>query len=1133
MGFQTNTTSKIRIDDDELKLRQMVQELKQKGKDPNMIRDYLTQYQGYKTEAISDAFNVAGMEMEPSYTEPEEQTFDQKFAKDPTKTYLGGREFKVETTADYGVYSKEEAKQKEKENLVDVGLAAVNKKLTNIDLAAGHKSLDDAVGPSLLKWFSRGLPVGGKQDFTGIVEQIVNVDALDSLISAKSRGATFGALSDREMDLLKSAATKLGSWGESKDGKTVAYDVSEEAFKKELAEMKLTAEKLKEGLEKHKKEILANPLVGAGTPVEQPTQGTTNFGSPDEARKFITENPNAPGIETIQAKLDEYDSKKTDSEAPAEDDGLGGMLKEKFDDSRYSDILGDLGETYTGIFEAGKDRFQQGKDSLAVGQEGNKDAEATKIEKTQRVAGHIAGFGGDVIGEIMKWVVKANLSPEEEKKTKEVVETVGKKIVQNSTIEGIMADWEEMAEEDPGKAENIEAFFNIADVALELTGIGGATYMAKRASKEALEEGVEQSVKQSSKYVREAGSSKSVLKEVAEEGAEQTVKQGPGIAKRTMTATGEFVDDTALAATEKATGLNKDTIKRMIKNPEKFSEAEMSKITREATFSKVDNSISKRIEELSETGAGYDAIRASGNMVKIDKGFIEGILRDTFKLKIVNGKIVATTKSATRNAADLKAVEKFYNTWKKVDVMDADEFLNMRSDLADLADYAKIASGKTKASQTIGKNLRASFNAKYRNQIDGLEKLDAKFAPEKKELESLMKDYFKDGNIKDGAFSKLANLTNAGQEQRLARLKKLMPNIEEEVHMLKAIENIRGLSANKTGQYTRSLLAVGGGSVVGGPVGAVTGFLLANPSSAVGIIKTFGRLKKYKASVVNRVIDKFKTGKEMTLGEKGLFNKAIDNAEELLKNRKPGMSITAVNDPKLNSIHEAIKNTEAAITKNPADRTLKANLKRLEKDYKKAYDDIGKKGKGVIPSTKLEKEASKYKSADEFVKSQKPKGIDSGFREDALFGRMEENRLSNTPDLEFLLNSNNIPNNTRNVTIYRSAPEDFRNGDFVGLKKEVAERHLRNKNDKIWSKKVDIDDLVQGADQFEFIYAPKKITEQIASTTKLQAKIKKLYSEVKDASEYSSSEPFINRTYKEIYKLESQLTDIYNKANKK
>ena len=111
--------------------------------------------------------------------------------------------------------------------------------------------------------------------------------------------------------------------------------------------------------------------------------------------------------------------------------------------------------------------------------------------------------------------------------------------------------------------------------------------------------------------------------------------------------------------------------------------------------------------------------------------------------------------------------------------------------------------------------------------------------------------------------------------------------------------------------------------------------------------------------------------------------------------------------------------------------------------------------------------------------------------------------------------------------------EDFRNGDFVGLKKEVAERHLRNKNDKIWSKKVDIDDLVQGADQFEFIYAPKKITEQIASTTKLQAKIKKLYSEVKDASEYSSSEPFINRTYKEIYKLESQLTDIYNKAKTK
>jgi len=55
------------------------------------------------------------------------------------------------------------------------------------------------------------------------------------LIRAKAQGATFGALSDSELQILSNSATKIESWAE-KDGKgnVVGYKVSEGTFKKEL-----------------------------------------------------------------------------------------------------------------------------------------------------------------------------------------------------------------------------------------------------------------------------------------------------------------------------------------------------------------------------------------------------------------------------------------------------------------------------------------------------------------------------------------------------------------------------------------------------------------------------------------------------------------------------------------------------------------------------------------------------------------------------------------------------------------------------------------------------------------------------------------------------------------------------------
>lgn len=76
---------------------------------------------------------------------------------------------------------------------------------------------------------------GKQQDFIAGVEQLRSSLNLDTLIKAKANGATFGALSDQELQVLASSATKLGTWAiKDGGGNVVGYDTSESSFKKEL-----------------------------------------------------------------------------------------------------------------------------------------------------------------------------------------------------------------------------------------------------------------------------------------------------------------------------------------------------------------------------------------------------------------------------------------------------------------------------------------------------------------------------------------------------------------------------------------------------------------------------------------------------------------------------------------------------------------------------------------------------------------------------------------------------------------------------------------------------------------------------------------------------------------------------------
>ncbi|MBF83506.1 MAG: hypothetical protein CL489_03415, partial [Acidobacteria bacterium] len=103
-----------------------------------------------------------------------------------------------------------------------------------------HKGLDNAVGITGL--FGRITLAPGqvdqKKQFVGLMEQVVSDLSLESLIQAKARGATFGALSDTEMKILRNAATAIGNWrvvkGEGEQSRVVGYDIGHQSFKDEL-----------------------------------------------------------------------------------------------------------------------------------------------------------------------------------------------------------------------------------------------------------------------------------------------------------------------------------------------------------------------------------------------------------------------------------------------------------------------------------------------------------------------------------------------------------------------------------------------------------------------------------------------------------------------------------------------------------------------------------------------------------------------------------------------------------------------------------------------------------------------------------------------------------------------------------
>jgi hypothetical protein len=299
------------------------------------------------------------------------------------------------------------------------------------------------------------------------------------------------------------------------------------------------------------------------------------------------------------------------------------------------------------------------------------------------------------------------------------------------------------------------------------------------------------------------------------------VRQALPLAKKIVSGTGNFIKKTANFATAQSTGLNPQTINQIIKTPGAFSAEEAAKLDRGTLANQVKTAIDTRLTDLSETGSHYQTIRDSGAATSIPQGTFQSVL-NKYGLKLDDaGKIIRDRASVPMKPGDVSALQDFLDVYGKEGDLNANEFLNTRKAAAAIADFDAT---KSDIANKIGEDLYGTLNDVARKKIDGLEALDAQYSPEVKLLKQIKKDYLApDGSLKDGAINKIANLTGKGKDKVVARLEQIVPDIKEQVNILKSIEDIEVTKGQKVGTYMRG--AAGGFIASGGnPAVAFTAY---------------------------------------------------------------------------------------------------------------------------------------------------------------------------------------------------------------------------------------------------------------------------------------------------------------------
>ncbi len=634
--------------------------------------------------------------------------------------------------------------------------------------------------------------------------------------------------------------------------------------------------------------------------------------------------------------------------------------------------------------------------------------------------------------------------------TSQAIQKLVQKGVDTQTAQKAIQGYENLKQSDPEAAMALSAVLDIGDIAGNVVGLGAGTAAEKAIAKQ--------------------------VGNVTGKALETTGK----IAGKT----GELAGSISKTGASLSTGLEKSTIEQILKNPDVFTKKEMQKIDRESIFNKTKTAVEKRLNDLSETGKEYQALRDSGQFAQFEENPVRKVLNKYGIELDENGKLITTAESSPLSTGDISAIENFVKQYGNQDNYSSNALLNARQGASRLADYGVE---KTDVAGKIGREIRGEFDRVAKTQIKGLAELDAKFAPETKLLGNIKKVLFnKDGSLKNNAISNIANLTGKGKEQILEKMENIVPGIREDVNILKAIEDIEVAKGKKVGTYLRG--ATGGFVVSGGnPFVTIMTAIMTSPQIAVPIIRGFAKTKGISNKVTNGIIGKMKSGKKLAGQELAIVNQAVDNASKKVQKRakglKAGMSIQDVSGGKAgydDLVSQAKKYNNGGEFyerggNNVINELRKQNIRGKEQVSKWWDENIKTSIKEYSSYMMQHRPTRTGATADNVSQEVSDMGLPDFYEHPEWYhyGGKEYDESVNA-----LRKIKGKPDAT--ITIYRASPKsELRNGDWVTLSKEKAKLESISEGTPVHSFKVKASEVeFAGDDITEFGYWGKEIGDK-------------------------------------------------------
>lgn len=436
-------------DQRKIAIRSKIRELLSKrDNDPNYVRAYLYEVEGLDLNTIDTELTAIQNLNNPNA----QQTQPSEYGS----ANIGGKDYQFKSLQEALAYQEfDQKQQKEKKTMTAENemkkayLQNLNEKITSAEeILSDEKGLKASSGALRLQMpFSKT-----KQRFVGNVESLIDSSTIDELIKAKERGATFGALSDDELLMLRTAASKVAKWAIVEDGKVVGYDIDEESLKKEMERLTSGWAKVKAGLEAS----IMEEEPEQGKQVTPGVQGAQQraVNTDEDAVLWLQENPNdpmAPQVKQILQQKGLLNEQETPTLGQEEDPKKKGFFSNMGEDisKRFGNVLKIIG----------------GK-SVRTGEDLNIGAEEKFIQSLGQVAGLAGDTIGNAIGSGFNAVDEAS-GGKFSSQFQEIAQSEAGKAGLKALSQGVDA-YDEWARENPRMSQNIEALGNI----LSLVPIG-------------------------------------------------------------------------------------------------------------------------------------------------------------------------------------------------------------------------------------------------------------------------------------------------------------------------------------------------------------------------------------------------------------------------------------------------------------------------------------------------------------------------------------------------------------------------------------------------------------------------------------------------------------------------------------